>query len=105
MIVYTVNAVVEDSLVESYESYMITRHIPDVLSTGLFTGATIARSESGTYRIDYRFADKATFDRYIANHAAELRDHFNQSFPEGVELTRSLWEIEAAYAANGDRVG
>lgn len=98
------NAVVRDSLVDSYESYMITRHIPDVLATGLFVGATIAQAEPGKYRIDYRLADRATFDRYIADHAATLRDHFNKHFPDGVELTRSVWETEASYAANGDRV-
>ena len=105
MIVYTVSAAVREDLVESYESYMIGRHIPDVMATGLFVGATIARGEPGRYRVDYRLADRASFDRYIAAYSAELRDHFNQHLPEGVELSRSMWETAATYAANGDRVG
>jgi hypothetical protein len=92
MISYEITATVDDRLVDRYESYMRDRHIPDVLSTGCFTGASIARGDPGKYRIAYLAKDRETFDHYIADHAPALRDHFTQQFPEGVALTRSVWK-------------
>jgi hypothetical protein len=92
LIYYTVTAQVRDDLVLLYESYMIDRHIPDLMATGIFTGATISRGEAGAYRTDYTFADRTMLDRYIAEHAPRLRGHFNETFPEGVTLSRSVWE-------------
>ena len=93
MIAYEITAVVSEPFISEYERYMKARHIPDVLSTGCFTGASISRGDPGTYRISYVAGDRTTFDRYIADHAPALRDHFNQHFPKGVELSRKVWEI------------
>jgi hypothetical protein len=101
MIAYEITATVSDSLTAAYEAYMIDRHIPDVLATGCFTGASIARGEPGSYRIAYIARDRATFDSYIAKHAAGLRDHFNSQFPEGITLSRSVWETLHEWAQQG----
>lgn len=92
MISYEVTAVVSEPLISEYESYMVERHIPDVLSTGCFTGAGMSRGDPGTYRVSYIARDRTTLDRYITDHAPALRDHFNQHFPDGVELSRKVWE-------------
>lgn len=92
MIAYEITAVVSEPLTSEYESYMKARHIPDVLSTGCFTAASISRGDPGTYRISYLASDRTTFDRYIADYAPALRDHFNQHFPKGVTLSRKVWE-------------
>ena len=92
MISYEITAEVSESLIGEYESYMIDRHIPDVLATGCFTGASISRGEPGEYRISYLASDRATLDRYFADHAPQLRDHFNKQFPSGVSLTRDVWQ-------------
>ena len=92
MLSYEITAEVSEPLTGEYESYMIGRHIPDVLATGCFTGASISRGEPGEYRIRYFVNDRATFDLYLADHAPALRDHFNRHFPEGVRLSRDVWE-------------
>ncbi len=92
MIAYEVTAVVSDPLISQYESYMAGRHIPDVLATGCFAGASISRGDPGKYRISYLASDRAALDRYIADHAPALRDHFNRHFPQGVTLSRQVWQ-------------
>lgn len=92
MISYEITAAVSEALIGEYESYMIGRHIPDVLATGCFTGASVARGEPGEYRISYLASDRATLDRYFADHAPWLRDHFSTQFPSGVTLSRHVWQ-------------
>ncbi len=98
MIAYEVTAVVSDPLISQYESYMTGRHIPDVLATGCFVGASISRGDPGKYRISYLARDQAAFDRYLADHAPALRDHFTQHFPQGVALSRQVWQTMEEWA-------
>jgi hypothetical protein len=53
MITYEITATVRADLCDAYERYMRDRHIPDLLATGSFAGATMARSSPGRYRIRY----------------------------------------------------
>lgn len=93
MITYEVTAEVRDDLRARYELYMKDRHIPDVLATGLFVGASFLRADDGRYQARYLFADRETHDRYIATHAGRLRADFAAHFPEGVSLSRDVWTI------------
>lgn len=93
MITYEITAQVRPDLIDAYESYMRERHIDDVLETGLFASASFSKSAEGRYRIRYYAYDQAALDEYLTNRAAELRQHFNDRFPEGVELTRENWAV------------
>lgn len=93
MITYEITAQVRADLIAAYESYMRDRHIGDVLGTGLFASASFSKSAEGRYRIRYYAYDQAALDDYLANRAADLRRHFNDHFPEGVELTRENWTV------------
>ena len=92
MVTYSIVARVRPDLVDAYESYMLDRHIPDLLETGMFTGASVSRGGSGEYRIDYFLHGRDEFDRYINEFAPALRAHFAEKFPVGVELDRSVWD-------------
>lgn len=92
IVTYEITAAVEAPYVEAYERYMRERHIPDLLATGCFVGASFSRS-GRRYRIRYEALDRATLDRYLAEYAPRLREHFNSSFPEGVEVTREEWDV------------
>jgi hypothetical protein len=70
---------------------MRERHIPDVLATGLFSGARFARSDEGQYQATYHLDGRAALEKYIQVHAARLRADFTAHFPEGVELSRDNW--------------
>ena len=93
MITYEVTATVDASLIDAYERYMRDRHIPDVLASGCFVGASFARSEAGRYRIRYEVRDRAVLDRYVAEHAPRLRADVERHFPSGVTLGREVWDV------------
>lgn len=97
MVTYEITAAVRADLCETYERYMSERHIPDLLETGAFAGASLSRSAPGRYRIRYEARSRAALDRYLAEHAPRLRQHFAESFPAGVELAREEWSLLASW--------
>ncbi len=101
MITYEITAQVRPDLTKEYEAYMRNRHIDDVLATGFFGSASFSRSTEGRYRIRYYAFDQASLDRYLRERADELRKHFSDHFPEGVELTRENWTVIQYWPAKG----
>ena len=93
MVTYEITATVRADLVGAYERFMRDQHIPDLLATGLFSSATLGRSQPGRYRIRYEARSREALDRYVAEHAPRLRAHLQREFPEGIELSREEWEI------------
>lgn len=93
MITYEITAQVRDDLTDEYEGYMRNRHIDDVLGTGFFASASFSKSTAGRYRIRYYAYDQAALDSYLKDRAGELRQHFSDHFPDGVELTRENWTV------------
>jgi hypothetical protein len=98
-LVYEVTAVVELEMAEGWERYMRERHIPDVLATGCFTSASLARASGGRYLIRYHLAGRADLDRYLAQAAPGLRAEFTARYPGGVALTRETWELLQVWEA------
>lgn len=101
MVTYEITATAAPHLRDAYEQYMIERHIPDLLETGCFAGASISRSSPGRYRIRYEARSRESLDAYLAAHAQRLRDHFQQTFPDGVEVTREEWDVIRRWGADG----
>lgn len=93
MVTYEVTAEVEPALAEPFERWLRERHVPDVLATGCFAGASLARSTPGRYRIRYEAHDRAALDRYLAEHAPRLRGDSRRAFPRGVTLGREEWDV------------
>jgi hypothetical protein len=93
MVVYEVTAVVAPELRESFERYMLDKHIAAVLATGKFAEALFESSGSGIYRTRYVAEDREALDDYLANHTDGLRRDFSEHFSEGVELSRSEWDV------------
>lgn len=94
--IYEITAIVREDLITGFEEYMIGRHIPDVMATGAFEESTFARAEPGRYRINYR-TTRDSLDDYFAQHAVRLRAHVAESFPDGVELSREVWQIVSSF--------
>jgi hypothetical protein len=92
VLTYEVTAIVDPAIAGDYERYMRTVHIPEVLASGCFLAASFGRSEPGRYRIRYEVADRATLDRYIAEHAPRLRADVERHFPSGVTTSREVWD-------------
>lgn len=93
MVTYEITATVDQELCADYERYMCGRHIPDLLATGAFVGASISRSSPGRYRVRYEAHDRAALDAYLRDHAPGLREHFMSTFPSGVQLSREEWTV------------
>ena len=93
MITYEVTAIVEARLAETYERYMRQQHIQDVLATGCFQSAELASDAPGRYRMCYEASTDEDLERYLATHAARLRQDAASHFPEGVALSREVWTV------------
>lgn len=99
MIIYEITATVSAELTKSYEKYMQERHIPDLLATGYFDQAFFTRAEAGRYRVQYHARNQNALDEYLKNDASRLREHFHETFPEGITLERENWEILESWEA------
>ena len=93
MVIYEITAVVQTELVEDYEKYMRERHIPDLLATGYFSGAAFTRSGENHYRVRYEAFSRKSLDDYLEKNAESLRADFLAHFPEGIELSRRIWDV------------
>ncbi len=101
MVTYEITAQVAPDLVEAYEQYMQEQHIPALLETGCFVEAVFARAETGHYRIWYAAPEQAVLDTYISRHAGRLRADLGAHFPQGVTLTREIWETVGSWRVAG----
>ena len=93
MITYEITAKIRPDLCEKYEAYMRETHIPDLLKTGAFSGASISKAANGTYRISYEAQGRDKLDRYLREHASSRRKEAEEHFPEGVKLSRTEWTV------------
>jgi hypothetical protein len=100
MIIYEITAAIRADLVEKYEKYMRERHIPDLLETGYFRVAHLTRSAENRYQIRYEAHDQPALDQYLKNDAERLRADFLEHFPEGVTVTRDVWEVLEVWEKN-----
>ncbi len=74
-----------------FSAWMREEHIPDVLATGLFSGAGFAQLDETTFRTRYLAGAMADLDRYLAKHAPRLRDAFAARFGASASASRELW--------------
>jgi hypothetical protein len=93
MIIYEITAKVRLDLCEKYETYMRETHIQDLLDTGAFSGASLAKGDAGIYRIQYEAYGREELDRYLKEHAPSMREDVDKHFPEGVETSRAEWTV------------
>ena len=94
---YEVFITVRTDLQEAFESFMIAIHIPDVMSTGVFSNARFAMLEPGRYKASYTAASQEDLDTYLRDHSPRLRDDVTSHFPEGLVISREKWKILAEF--------
>jgi len=79
MIIYNVTIKVEHSIVQDWLAWLKEEHIPDMISTGCFTNATILRllevddTEGPTYAVQYHAASNELYNNYIETFSDEMR--------------------------------
>lgn len=100
MIVYNVTVNVDEAVHEEWLQWMKTKHIPDVMATGMFTDHTILRllsrqeDETGvTYAIQYKCKDMATYERYQREFAPALQADTLRLYEGKFAAFRTLLEV------------
>lgn len=79
MLIYNVTTNVEEKVHDEWVEWMKNIHIPAMMQTGKFEGATMSRvdvveSMGGiTYSVQYKIQNKNTLERYFEEDAEKLR--------------------------------
>lgn len=98
MIIYNVTVNIENSVHLDWLEWMRTTHIPDVMSTGIFTDykmlKILSNDESGghTYSVQYSCSSLERFRHYEDVYAPGLRNAAIQRFGDKFIAFRTLLE-------------
>ena len=99
MIIYNVTIKLEHSIAEEWMSWLKNEHIPDLISTGCFTHATILHlleaddTEGITYAVQYHAESKALYNRYIENFSEMMRKKATDKWGEKFIAFRSVMQV------------
>ena len=105
MIIYNITVNIEDSAHDD-SLIWIKQHIPKVLATGKFDGATFSKvlveEEMGgqTYSIQYRSYSREALDKYYQEDADTLRQEGLKKFADKMLAFRTELEVVDTYAVN-----
>jgi hypothetical protein len=86
MLLYTVNIELEQSIRQDWLEWMTSKHIPDVMGTGLFLSWELCEDTENnlTYRVIYKCESNEKLDEYLANYAPALRDEHTKDMKESL---------------------
>ncbi|MDX2286058.1 MAG: DUF4286 family protein [Bacteroidia bacterium] len=80
MFTYSVTVTLDRSLQEDWIAWMQAEHIPDVMATGCFESWMLQElidpepdAGTATFNVQYRFSEPESLERYIGEHAPQLR--------------------------------
>ena len=99
MIIYNVTSKVSWAIHDAWLEWMKLVHIPEVMSTGLFSGNRFVRlletdEEDGpTYAIQYYMDEMDDYTGYLEKHAPAFRDKVLQKWGGEVISFRTLMEV------------
>ena len=97
MIIYSVTVTIEPAIEREWLDWMRRLHVPEVVGTGCFTGATIYKtfeptSDEQTYGIQYQCSDMAEYQRYRDHFAAALQKEHSDRFSGRFLASRQILE-------------
>ena len=95
MIIYSVTVTIEAAIEREWLDWMQRVHVPDVLRTGCFIGATIyklvePKRDEPIYAIQYQCASMAEYQRYRDHFAAALQKEHNDRFNGRFRASRQI---------------
>jgi hypothetical protein len=103
MIVYNVTINIDKDVHDEWLQWMVQKHIPEVLATGLFIDSRISKmliEEEGdglTYSIQYTLESMDHMTDYEQNHAPRLRDDVNKRYEGKFGAFRTMMEVVATH--------
>jgi hypothetical protein len=97
MIIYSVTVTIEAAIEREWLDWMRRVHVPDVLTTGCFTGAAIYKmfeptSDEQTYVIQYQCSAMAEYQRYRDHFAAAVQKEHSDRFSGHFRASRQILE-------------
>lgn len=94
MLTYQVKITIEAAVEAEWLHWMKTRHVPDVIATGLVSSYQILKAEepAHTYLFHYHFYSQKAYEAYQEQHAPRLKAHPAQKFPGQFSTGRSLYQ-------------
>ena len=99
MILYNVTVNIDDSVHDEWLEWMRSKHIPDVLSTGLFTESKLYRirteneEEENTYSIQYFLRSMDDYKIYQKEYAEKLQSEHTEKFKDKFVAFRTIMEL------------
>ncbi|HSY77358.1 MAG TPA: DUF4286 family protein [Bacteroidia bacterium] len=98
MILYNVTINVDDDIHHKWLEWMQKEHIPEMLSTGLFTGYRMSRlldvDDGGTtYSIQYSCHSLKEYHTYKEKHAPHMQQEGIKRFQDKFTAFRTLMEV------------
>ena len=99
MIIYNVTIKVNLRIAEEWLVWLKEEHIPDLLSTGCFTHATIlhlveADDEEGiTYAVQYHAPTQEQYERYIEHFSTAMRKKGHDKWGDQFIAFRTLMRV------------
>lgn len=91
MVFYEVSVEVRADLAPAFEQYMRDKHLPEIMATGCFVTIRFDQATETLYRICYQAETQEDYERYLSEHAADMRFDFMQHFPEGCTPSRLVF--------------
>jgi len=99
MFIYNVTSKVDHSISAAWLQWMKEEHIPDIIATGCFTKAKLLQlletddSEGPTYAIQYTAESKASYNRYLEQFAAVMRQKAMDKWGNKFIAFRSIMQV------------
>lgn len=99
MIIYNITTKIANSIAAEWLQWIQEEHIPEIISTGCFSHATILQlldidDEDGpTYAVQYFAESRNNYENYIENFAEELRQKAFSKWGNRFISFRSLMQI------------
>ena len=99
MIIYNVTIKVEHSIAADWLTWLKEEHIPDIISTGCFTHASILRllevddTEGRTYAVQYHAESEMPYNLYIEKFADEMRKKGTDKWGNQFIAFRTVMEV------------
>lgn len=98
MILYSVSVTLPAHIGEEWLRWMLDKHIPDVMKTGMFTGFTIFKNLAHDVAGEVEFCTQYTaesfknYERYRTEFAPELQRHHTEKFGTVAKARRMVLE-------------
>ena len=99
MIVYSVTVSLAPQIEEDWKNWMISKHIPDVMNTGMFIDKKMTKvideHEEGAinYNIQYTCKSVDVLNEYQEKYASELQKEHGERYKDNFIAFRTILEV------------